>query len=167
MNRVLKFIILFFAVLILQFFIFDKLYLIGLPNIYVYIFFILILPYNFNQILTLFISFALGFIIDVFNITPGLHALAALTIGYLRLKFLELYSGGKEYDCSVELEHRKYGWIWFFKYYGSIILIHNTIVIIISYFSFANFFELIYKIIISSLFSLFFIILIYSLFLKK
>lgn len=167
MGKIIKYLFLLFLLLITQFFIFDKLYLIYLPNVYVFIFFILILPYNFNKYYLLLISFFLGLFMDFSNFTPGLHTIATVFLGYSRQKILEVYSPTIKYENGETLTFRKYGITWFLKYYINMIFIFEFLVFLLQYFSFQRFFNSIFRLFLSTIISFIFILIFYLFFVKR
>ncbi|HMP91242.1 MAG TPA: rod shape-determining protein MreD [Phnomibacter sp.] len=51
---------------------------------YIYFLFIIWLPFTTSRSAVLILSFLLGLLLDFFTKTPGLHASAALVVGYMR-----------------------------------------------------------------------------------
>lgn len=167
MKRTFTYIILLLLLLITQFFIFDKLFLIDLPNIYVFIFFIIILPYNFNKYYLLLISFFLGLFMDISNFTPGIHTIASTFIGYFRQYLLKLYAPSIKYENEELFSYKKYGIAWFLKYYISMIFIFELIVFFLQYFSFHRFIDSISRLLLATLLSFIFIFIFYLFFEKR
>ncbi len=167
MKKTLSFIILLLLLLISQFFIFDKLFLINLPNIYVFIFFIIILPYNFNKYYILLISFLLGFFMDITNFTPGIHTIASTFIGYFRQFLLKLYSPSIKYENGEVLSYKKYGIAWLLKYYISMIFIFELIVFLFQYFSINRFFDSFLRLLLGTTLSFAFIFIFYLFFERR
>jgi hypothetical protein len=104
---------------------------------------------------------------DFTNYTPGLHATVTTFIGFLRPKILAIYSPITKYEDKEILGHKKYGWTWFLKYYSSIILIHNSLIIILQYFTFYHFLYTLSRILLSFAISFAFIFIIYSFFIRQ
>ncbi|MCM4172880.1 rod shape-determining protein MreD [Arenibacter sp. TNZ] len=77
-------IIRFVLLILVQVLVFNKLNFFGYINPMVYILFLYWYPIKERRQLFLLLSFLLGFIIDLFSDTVGLHAAAAVTIAYLR-----------------------------------------------------------------------------------
>ena len=51
---------------------------------YLYFTFILWLPFGTSRIITTLLGFLIGYTLDIFTNTPGLHAAAATLLGYIR-----------------------------------------------------------------------------------
>jgi hypothetical protein len=159
MTKILRFIFFSIILLLVQILILDKLFLLGLPNIYIYFLILLLIPYKFNRVYLMLIAFGLGFFLDMFNSTPGLHSIAATFIAFIRNPLLAGIANFNDYDNNVTLTHKKYGLAWLFKYYGMIILTHNTLIVMLQYLTFVNFIDILIRIIISITVSLFFVLI--------
>ena len=90
----------FIALLLLQVVIFSKLDLFGFLNPYPYILFILLYPVNSNRTGLLLSSFFLGLFVDMFLNSGGSHAVACVTLAYLRPSFFR-FSFGVSYEYQT------------------------------------------------------------------
>ena len=70
--------------LLLQIFFMRNMVLFNYAFCFVYIAGILILPAEISRMYLLFIGFAVGFTVDIFSNTFGMHAAATVLIAYLR-----------------------------------------------------------------------------------
>lgn len=166
-NSYIRFILLFVFLVLAQVLIFDNLYMIGFINLFVYIFFVMMLPIETNRFSVLILAFILGLSVDIFNSTPGLHASATTLMAYFRPFVLSIYSPRDGYDAHKEPGIKTYGVYWFLRYAITLILIHHTFLFFVEVFTFTYFFHTIAKIILSSVSTLFFVVLAYLLFSKK
>ncbi|MFZ4059415.1 MAG: rod shape-determining protein MreD, partial [Ferruginibacter sp.] len=66
----------FFLLILLQVLVFNNMHLNGYINPYVYVLFILLLPFETPQWLLLISAFLLGFGVDLFSDTMGMHTAA-------------------------------------------------------------------------------------------
>lgn len=167
MNIVLKNIIRFVVLVLIQVAILNNIQLSGFLNPYMYVLFILLLPFEIPNWLLLLLSFLLGISVDIFSGTVGMHASACVFMGYLRpyvLNYLSLRDG---YEIGTYPGIASYGFAWFFKYALSLIIAHHSFLFIIEAFSFANFSETLVRIIFSGFFSLILIITSQFLMFKK
>ena len=74
-----------FVLLVLaQVLIFNRFDLMGFINPMIYVLFFYWYPIRTNRPLFLFLGFFLGFVIDLFSDTMALHAMAGLTLAYMR-----------------------------------------------------------------------------------
>lgn len=67
-----------------QILVFNNIYLGGIFNPYIYVLIILSLPIETSALVTLFIGFFTGFILDFFTHTYGMHTMAFTLFGFLR-----------------------------------------------------------------------------------
>ena len=112
-----------------------------------------------NKFLLMILAFVLGFFVDIFNSTPGLNAAATVCLAYFRPIILKLYIPSNGYDANKNPSIKNYGFYWFFRYAISLTLIHHSALLFLEYFTFSNFFITIFKIGVTSLLSLLFVIL--------
>ena len=74
----------FILLVLAQVLIFNRLNFMGFINPLVYVLFFYWYPIRTNRLLFLFLGFFLGFVIDIFSDTMALHAMAGLTLAYVR-----------------------------------------------------------------------------------
>mgnify|MGYP001225942851 FL=1 len=92
---------LFLFVIITQVFILNNIQFSGYINPYYYIIFILTIPLGTNRGFFLIQSFFLGFIIDVFTNTYGLHSFACVLASYVQLLLKNKVNNLKEGEDSL------------------------------------------------------------------
>ena len=92
---------LFLFVIITQVFILNNIQFSGYINPYYYIIFILTIPLGTNRGFFLIQSFFLGFIIDVFTNTYGLHSFACVLASYVQLLLKNKVNNLKEGEESL------------------------------------------------------------------
>ncbi len=158
MNFIVKNIIRFIILILLQVTIFNNIQLSGFINPYLYVLFILLLPFDTPPWLLLVLSFFMGLSIDVFSNTIGIHASACVFMGFLRPYILNYISVRDNYECNIEQGLYIYGFSWFFKYALILILAHHSFLFIVEVFSFNNFGDTLIRIILSSIFTLILVI---------
>ena len=91
MNRmVLTYILLFVLLVLLQVTVLNDISLFGYATPFLYIYFILRLPSLMSANWVMSIAFLMGLIVDIFSNTPGMNALAATTIAFVRKPVLAL-----------------------------------------------------------------------------
>lgn len=154
MNFIVKNIIRFIILILLQVTIFNNIQLSGFVNPYLYILFILLLPFETPPWLLLILSFFMGLSIDIFSNTIGIHASACVFIGFLRPFVLNYISVRDNYESDIEQGLYVYGVSWFFKYALILILAHHSFLFIVEVFSFNNFGDTLIRIVLSSIFTL-------------
>lgn len=84
MNLAVKYLFCFVGLLLLQVFVLNNLRIGGYINPFIYVLFVLSLPFNVPGWLLLGGSFAAGYIIDLFVNTPGMHTAATVFMAFLR-----------------------------------------------------------------------------------
>ncbi len=123
-------VLLFILLVFLQTCIFDKIHLFGVATPVFYIYFILKLPANTNRNWVVLLSFVMGFFIDLFGGTLGLNMLAATIAGFLRHYLLRLFSPRDIPENSLP-SISVFGKALFFRYAGSLVLIHLIILFVV------------------------------------
>jgi rod shape-determining protein MreD len=159
-NSILRFSVITILLVLLQLLVLNNIQFSGFVNPYVYIMIILLLPSVTPAWLVLIISFLTGLIIDLFSGSPGMHASATLLAGFSRPLVLRLISPRDGYESGSDLSMATYGFRWFFIYASIIVLIHHTTLFFLEVFRFTDFFRTILRILLSSIFTVGFILLI-------
>jgi rod shape-determining protein MreD len=149
-RLVINFIILVF----LQVLILNNIQLGGFINPYVYILFILILPFETPKWLLLVLGFLLGLSIDLFSNTIGMHSSATVFIAFLRPFVLKIISPRDGYDSETYPTVSFYGVNWFLKYSVILVFAHHLFLFYIEVFKFSGFFNTLLRVILSSMLSL-------------
>lgn len=108
-------------------------------NPYLYVFFILILPFELPKFFLLVASFLLGLSIDLFSNTPGMHTTACLTMAFARPYLLEFIAPREGYETGQKPLASYFGWNWYFRYSLIMVVIHHVVLFFIEVFSFQNF----------------------------
>jgi len=159
-NSVLRFVLLFILLVLFQVLVFNNIQFSGYINPYVYILFILLLPFEIPAWMVLLLSFSMGITIDFFSGTPGIHTSSTVLAGFVRPYVLRVVSPRDGYESGPDPSMSSYGFRWFFSYTLLIVLIHHIALFYLEVFRFADFFRTMLRIIISTLFSLTFILII-------
>jgi rod shape-determining protein MreD len=159
-NSILRFGLIFILLILLQVLLFNNIQFSGYVNPYVYIMFILLLPIEIPSWLLLLLSFFTGLIIDFFSGSPGMHTFATVLAGFVRPYVLRLVSPRDGYESGPEPSMMVYGVRWFMIYALLIVLIHHFALFYIEVFRFADFFRTMLRVLLSTVFSMTFILLI-------
>jgi len=159
-NSILRFGVIIIILILFQVLVLNHIQFSGYVNPYVYIMIVLLLPSLTPSWLVLVISFLSGLVIDLFCGSPGMHASATLLAGFSRPYVLRLISPSDGYESGSNLSMAVYGVRWFFIYTLLIVLIHHTALFFLEVFRFADFFRTILRILLSSFFTIGFILLI-------
>ncbi|BBE19331.1 rod shape-determining protein MreD [Aquipluma nitroreducens] len=149
-----KYVIMFFVLVLVQVLILNNIQFSGLVNPYIYILFILLLPFTIPGYFLLGISFILGISIDIFGNTPGIHAGATVLLGFLRPGIAQLVSSRELIEKGTMPSMAQLGFASFIKYTVISVLIHHLFLFFAEAFSFSDFFETLLRWILSSIFSI-------------
>lgn len=135
-NNVIKYIILFVVLVLLQVLVLNKISFLGYAVPFAYIYFILKLPIGYNRDSTVFLGFLLGLSIDLLCSTSGINAAATTLIAFLSRPIQGLFFMLDDYDGQTP----SYGLLGFsfMKYSFLLTLIHHTALISIESFSYFN-----------------------------
>ena len=162
MNNILKNSIRFILFLLIQIIILNE-----VPPIhqfitpYLYFIFILWLPFGTSRIATTLLVFVLGYTLDTFTNTPGLHAAAATLIGYLRPTILNLLLAQElSEELTKEPSIGTMGWGPFMFYIFSLTFIHHFYLVLLEWLQFGNFSYFIGKVFFTSGMSMLLILLV-------
>jgi rod shape-determining protein MreD len=159
-NTILRFGLIFILLTLLQVLLFNNIQFSGYVNPYVYIMFILILPIEIPSWLLLLLSFATGLIIDFFTGSTGMHTSATVLAGFVRPYALRIVSPRDGYESGSDPSMMTYGFRWFLTYSLLIVLVHHTALFYLEVFRLADFFRTMVRVLLSTLFSMTFILLI-------
>ncbi|NLV19024.1 MAG: rod shape-determining protein MreD [Bacteroidetes bacterium] len=158
-NTIIKYSLLFILLILLQVLLFNNIQFSGYVNPYVYIMFILLLPFETPSWLLLFLSFLTGFIVDLFTGTPGMHSSATVVAGFVRPFVLRITSPRDGYEAGSYPSMMLYGFKWFIIYTLTVVFIHHTALFFLEVFRFTGFLTTLLRIFLSSLFTVTFILL--------
>ena len=159
MIKIVRYIILFIVIVLVQLLVCNNIQFSGYVNPYVYILFILVLPVQIQTWLMLLIAFALGFVIDVFCDTMGLHIFATVAAAFVRPFVLSIVAPRDGYDPMLDLSMHSYGIKWYLTYSSIIVFVHHFLLFYLEVFRLSNFFGTLLRVILSSIISLIFIVL--------
>jgi hypothetical protein len=130
MSNLLKNIIRFVFLILIQVFVLDKIQirLSLMVTPYIYYLFILWLPFNMNRTAQMALAFLLGFTLDSFRHTPGFHAAACVLIAYMRPFVINLLIPQEGTETNYEEPSAKSmgGFLTYIIYAGILTVIHNA-----------------------------------------
>jgi rod shape-determining protein MreD len=166
-NKIFINIIRFVILVFIQIFILENINLRGYINPYLYVYFILLLPFETPGWLLLISSFFLGFSIDTFVGTLGIHTAASVLMAFSRPLVIKAIPSRKDFEPGMKPSISHLGFIWFFSYAIILILIHHFALFYLEVFSFSNFFSTFSRVLLSSSFTLILVIIAQYLFFKS
>lgn len=158
-NQWIRYLITFIVLLLIQVLILNNLNLGGYINPYLYILFLLILPVAIPGWVLLILGFFLGLIIDAFLNTPGIHASATVFLAFMRPFFLRYIAPRDGYEPGSLPIPAHFGFMWFFKYAVLGVVSHHLFYFFVEAFTFKDIFSTLGRVVLSSLFTLLFIMI--------
>ena len=119
----------FLLYLILQIFLFNSWYMIlfNYGFCFVYLATILLLPFETSLITLLLVAFGVGFVVDNFTNTLGMHTAASVLMAYARPLIIRLLMPQRGYEERLSLNLKSMGPQWFISYIGLCLLVHHTL----------------------------------------
>lgn len=152
-------IIRFILLVLVQVLIINNIQFSGFVVPYLYVLFILLMPFETPKWLLIVSAFALGLSVDLFTQTPGMHAAACVLMAFLRPFILEMSAPRDGYEAGTFPRIHYYGFQWFLRYTVILVLAHHFILFYIEVFRFSEFFSTFLRVLLSSLFSVILIML--------
>ncbi len=154
MNSNLKHIFRFAILILVQVLILNNVYLGGYINPFIYLLFLMLMPFGIDRIWLLILGFITGLTVDLFSGgVIGLHTAAATFVAFLRPYLLNMISSQREYDSSIEPSIKDMGFSWFLGYTLLFTTSHHLYYFFIEKFSFNDFFITLWRIFLSMLVS--------------
>ena len=150
MPVVLQNIFRFILLVLFQVLVLNNIQFLGYINPYVYILFILALPVRTPLWFALLLAFGLGLTIDMFSNTGGMHAFATVMVAFLRNGVIKLFTAIEEGNNPTPSFHT-FGVSAYVKYAFLLVFVHHTTLFLMESMSFAHFWLMLAKIILSSL----------------
>lgn len=158
-NVIIRNIFRFFLLVLIQVLIIKNIELGRFINPFVYVLFIVVLPFETPKWLLLCIAFILGITIDMFYDTAGMHAAACVFMAYLRPGVLKLFSPRDGYEFGTQPTIQYLGVPWFLSYAGILIVLHHLILFYIEIFRFSEFFSTFFRVLVSSIFTMLLVVI--------
>jgi rod shape-determining protein MreD len=143
----------FLVVILFQILVMDNVMLNGYMVPYVYLIFILLMPFETPRWVQLISGFLLGLGIDIFEHTPGIHTAATVLIAFVRPYLLNLLSPRDGYEPDTFPRIHYYGFLWFLKYTLVIVVIHHFVLFYLEVFQLKDFLSTLLRVILSTLLS--------------
>ncbi|MEA3463149.1 MAG: rod shape-determining protein MreD [Bacteroidota bacterium] len=143
----------FIIVILFQVLVMDNVMINGYMIPYIYLLFILLMPFETPRWVQLLLGFALGLSIDLFNGTPGMHTAATVLAAFVRPYLLDLLASRDGYEPDTFPRIHYYGFFWFLKYTLIIVFIHHLALFYLEVFQLRVFFSTLLRVILSSILS--------------
>lgn len=148
-NNWVKLLVYAFLLILLQVLILNHISFLGYATPFLYVYFIIKLPIGTNRNLVLFLGFLIGLIIDLFCNTPGQNAAATTFAAFMIQPVQNIFFVSENFDKLIpSISNLRSA---FMKYAVTIVLIHHTVLISLSSFSYFNFTAIVLRIVSSVL----------------
>ncbi len=169
MSNLLKNIIRFCFFILAQVFILNQIPpLHHLVTPYIYFLFILWLPFKMGRRSVMILAFALGFCLDCFTKTYGLHTAPCVLIAYLRPFLINLLISQEGAESNYnEPSIQSMGFAPYFTYVAILTLLHHGLLFFLEALQSGGFFYFIIKTLVSAAISLLLILLTELIFARK
>ena len=139
----------------------------NLSTPYIYILFILLLPFETPNFLLFVLAFIIGITVDAFYDTPGLHTAACVLLAFVRIVFISLTVQKDGFDNEPEPTLSIMGFRWFFIYVLVLTFFHHFFLFSLETFDLSELQFTIGRVVLSSLFTVFLILISGLLFFKR
>jgi len=158
MGGLIKYTVMFVALVLTQMLVLNQVQVSGYINPFIYVLFILLLPVSTPGYLLLILGFLIGFAVDIFSNSLGVHAAATVLIAFIRPYVIRLISSREE-DRNEYPGLRQNKFSWFLSYTSIMVFVHHFTLFYLDYFTFSHFFSTFLKVLLSSVFTIFVIVL--------
>lgn len=156
-SLILRFILL----LAVQILVLDNIQFLGYINPMIYILFIISLPVKFPVWISLLLAFIMGFIIDIFSNTLGIHTATVVLLAFIRFFIIKLFVSIEDI-ANPTPSFNSFGINNYIKYVTCCVVFHHSVLFFLESFSFTSFPFIVLKIIISSFITLLIILILQS-----
>jgi hypothetical protein len=154
MNRInIIQVISFFIYLLYQVLILKNIVLFNTAFCFLYVAYLLFLPVESNRLFLMFAGFIMGFAVDIFYDSLGLHAFSCVLIMYVRNYWLSLITPQGGYDSSATPSIAINGMQWFLMYTIPLVFLHHSVLFFIEAGGFGMFWFTLWKIITTTIFT--------------
>jgi len=143
----------FFIYLLYQVLILKNIVLFNTAFCFLYVAYLFFLPVEANPVFLMFVGFLMGFAIDIFYDSLGLHAFSCVLVMYVRNYWLALITPQGGYDSSTTPSIAINGMQWFIVYTIPLVFLHHAVLFFVEAGGFGMFWFTLWKIITSTIFT--------------
>lgn len=143
----------FFIYLLYQVLILKNIVLFNSAFCFLYVAYLFFLPVESNNLILMMMGFAMGFAIDIFYDSLGLHAFACVFVMYVRNYYLSAITPQGGYDSSATPSIATNGMQWFLVYTIPLVFLHHGVLFFVEAGGFDMFWFTLWKIITSTIFT--------------
>ena len=152
-SNIFRFVLLVF----LQLFVLNNIQFSGFVNPYLYVLFIMMLPFEISGWFMLILGFFLGLVIDIASVTIGYHTIATVFMAYFRFHLLRYIAPRDGYESGMSPTLQSLGFTWFFKYASILTFVHHIVLFWIESFQLNDLLPATLRALASSIFTIFLI----------
>jgi len=158
-RSVIKYILQFILLILVQVLVLNNIQLSGFINPYLYILFILWLPIETPKWTVMLLACFLGFSVDLFTDTLGMHTSASIFLAFCRPALLRFLAPRDGYESNQIPNVQQLGFVWFLSYVIIGTILHHLFLFFVEVFRFSEAFSTIGRSIVSSLFTVLLILM--------
>ncbi len=155
-----------FILIFIQVFLLRNMAFYNLSTPFIYILFIMLLPFGTPNLLLYLLAFFTGLTMDAFYDTLGVHTSACVMLAFVRILFISITVTRDSFD-EPEPTLGNMGFKWFILFAITCILSHHLVVFLLEAFKFSEIGYTLTRCLFSSLFSLGLIVLAETIFYNK
>ena len=153
-SEILSHSIRFLVLMLIQVFILDHIDLAdGMAVPYLYVLFLLMLPFDIRHPTLMLIAFGTGLVMDMFSNTPGMHTSACVLLAFVRPYLLRSIAPRDGYEFGLTPQLQDMGLTWFLTYVGIMVFIHHLWLFYVEVYMLDRFFQTLLRVIFSSIFT--------------
>jgi hypothetical protein len=166
-RNLISYLLLILVLGVIQIFLLKNLALFGVAFAFLYLLGILVLPISVRTVPLLLIAFGLGFCLDIFYETIGMHTAAATLLAFVRSLWLKAISPTGGYEDSEEPTLSEMGLGWFLSYSLPLVFVYSLVFFTADQWGTGGFFVVLTKSLFTSVFTCLLAILVQLLFFKR
>lgn len=154
----------FFIYLLYQVLILKNIVLFNTAFCFLYVAYLFFLPVESNPLFLMLVGFLMGFAVDIFYDSLGLHAFSCVLVMYIRNYWLTLITPQGGYDTNATPSIAINGIQWFLVYTFPLVFTHHAVLFFLEAGGFGMFWFTLWKAVTSSIFTTIVIIVVQYLF---
>ncbi len=162
-STIFKNIVRFVLLVLVQVLVFSRINIGGdnfnYAQVFIYPIFIMLLPIRTLHTVSILLGFLLGFTIDIFYNSLGVHASACVFMAFIRPYVLSALEPRGGYNVNLSPTKSHFGFPWFAIYSGILLFAHLFFYFSVEAFTFYYFWEIMLRTILSFFISAFFVIM--------
>jgi len=157
----------FIVLVFLQVFLLKNVTLYDLSTPYLYILFILLLPFETPNFILFPLAFIIGLTIDAFYDTPGLHAASCVLLAFVRILFISITVQKEGFDNEPEPTLSIMGFRWFLTYALVLTVFHHFFLFNLEVLNLSDLEYTLSRVVLSSIFTVFLMLISGLLFFRR